>query len=148
MKYTLFFISNTFIISASLKLAKKNTLRLNFHYLKIIHFLHPSLLYRNTKRYSQKCSKKSTCFNDVMWSIIMKIKLKMKTRSQRYNINRPGSRYEHKFTEYKMRLSIMMIICIKQHLSNIWSSVHEKVKQNWSWFLAASNWKRAFLFKS
>ena len=41
----------------------------------------------------------------------------MKTRSQRYNINRPGSRYEHKFTEYKMRLSIMMIICIKQHLS-------------------------------
>ena len=25
----------------------------------------------------------------------------------------------------------MMIICIKQHLSNIWSSVHEKAKQHW-----------------
>ena len=72
----------------------------------------------------------------------------MKTRSQRYNINRPGSRYDYKFTEYKMSLSIMMIICIKQHLSNIWSSIHEKVKQNGGWFLAASNWKRAFLFKS
>ena len=42
-----FFISNTFISNARLKLAKKikqklsNTLRLNFLYLKIIRFLHP-----------------------------------------------------------------------------------------------------------
>ena len=43
-----------------------------------------------------------------------------KKRSQRYNINWP-------------RLSLMMLLCIKQHLSNIWSSVHEKVKQHWSW---------------
>ena len=28
---------------------------------------------------------------------------------------------------------MMMIICIKQPLSNIWSSVHEKVKQHWGW---------------
>ena len=27
----------------------------------------------------------------------------------------------------------MMVICIKQHLSNIWSLIHEKVKQNWGW---------------
>ena len=27
----------------------------------------------------------------------------------------------------------MMFICIKQHLSNIWSSVHEKFKQHWGW---------------
>ena len=25
----------------------------------------------------------------------------------------------------------MMLICIKQHLSNIWSSIHEKGKQRW-----------------
>ena len=25
----------------------------------------------------------------------------------------------------------MRITCIKQHLSNIWSWIHEKVKQNW-----------------
>ena len=30
-------------------------------------------------------------------------------------------------------LSIIMVICIKQHLSNIWSSIHEKVKQHWGW---------------
>ena len=27
----------------------------------------------------------------------------------------------------------MMVICINQHLSNIWSSIHEKVKQRWGW---------------
>ena len=25
----------------------------------------------------------------------------------------------------------MIVICIKQHLSNIWSSIHEKAKQYW-----------------
>ena len=25
----------------------------------------------------------------------------------------------------------MMVICIKQHLSNIWGSIHEKIKQRW-----------------
>ena len=27
----------------------------------------------------------------------------------------------------------MMLISIKQHLINIWSSIHEKVKQRWGW---------------
>ena len=27
----------------------------------------------------------------------------------------------------------MMVISIKQHLGNIWSSIHEKVKQRWDW---------------
>ena len=26
-----------------------------------------------------------------------------------------------------------MFNCIKQYLSNIWSSIHEKVKQHWCW---------------
>ena len=26
-----------------------------------------------------------------------------------------------------------MVICIKQHLSKIWDSIHEKVKQDWGW---------------
>ena len=30
--------------------------------------------------------------------------------------------------KYKMRLSIMIVICIKQPLSNISSSIHKKVK--------------------
>ena len=36
-------------------------------------------------------------------------------------------RHEHKYTKYKMSLSIRMIICIKQQLSNILSSIYEKV---------------------
>ena len=59
--------------------------------------------------------------------------LKMKTRSHRYVINRPRSRHEHKNTKYKMCLSMMMVICIKQHVSNIWSSIHEIVKQRLGW---------------
>ena len=52
----------------------------------------------------------------------MKMRLKMKnTRSQICNINRPGP---------KMCLSVMMVICIKQHLNNILSSIHEKVKRH------------------
>ena len=27
----------------------------------------------------------------------------------------------------------MMLWCIKQHLSNIWSSIHENAKQHWGW---------------
>ena len=28
---------------------------------------------------------------------------------------------------------MMVRLCIKQHVSNIWSSIHEKVKQHWAW---------------
>ena len=28
---------------------------------------------------------------------------------------------------------MMMLICFKQHLSNIWSSLYERVKQHWGW---------------
>ena len=55
----------------------------------------------------------------------------MKNRTHRYNINRP--RHWHKYIKYKICLSIMMAICIKQHLSNILSSSHENVKQHWGW---------------
>ena len=47
------------------------------------------------------------------------MKLKMKHRSQRYDANRPMTRHRQKYTKYKMCLSIMMVICIKQHLSNV-----------------------------
>ena len=53
----------------------------------------------------------------------------MKSISHRYNINRPRPRHEHKYTKYKIFNSTMLVICIKQHLSNIWTSIHEKVKQ-------------------
>ena len=50
-----------------------------------------------------------------------------------YDINRPRSRRGHKY-KYKNCLSMMIFICTKQLLSNIWSSIHEKLKQHWDWF--------------
>ena len=49
----------------------------------------------------------------------MKMRLKMEHRSPRYNINRPRPRHGPKYTKYKMCLSIMIAICIKQNLSKI-----------------------------
>ena len=49
-----------------------------------------------------------------------------------YDMNRPRSRRGHKY-KYKNCLS-MIFICTKQLLSNIWSSIHEKLKQHWDWF--------------
>ena len=40
----------------------------------------------------------------------------MKNRSHRQNINRPRRRHGHKYTKYKLYLSVMMVICTKQHL--------------------------------
>ena len=59
--------------------------------------------------------------------------MKMKNRSHRHDINRlrPGNR--RKFTKWNICLNMMMLTCIKQHLSNTWSSNHEKVKQYWGW---------------
>ena len=71
--------------------------------------------------------------NDVIWLLTMKIRLKMKNRSNKYDINWTNPRQGHKYTKYEFCLSIIMTMCIKQHLRNIWRSVHEKVKQHWGW---------------
>ena len=62
---------------------------------------------------------------------LLKMRLKLKNRSYRYDIGQDMD--GHKHTKYKMCLSIIMVIYIKQHLSNIWNSIHEKVKQHWAW---------------
>ena len=49
----------------------------------------------------------------------MKMRLKMKNRSHRYDINRPTPIHGHKYTKCEMSLSEMMVICIKQHRDNI-----------------------------
>ena len=54
-------------------------------------------------------------------------------RYNRYNKNRPRSRHGHKYSKYKKFLCIMMLVCIKQQLCKIWSSIHEKVKQHKDW---------------
>ena len=76
------------------------------------------LLSKPNVRYSKKCVRnKCVCFNEIMWSIIMKMGLKMKNGSHRYNINKTNPRHGHKYTKHKMLPSMMMVMCNKQHLS-------------------------------
>ena len=56
----------------------------------------------------------------------MKTKMKMKKRLHKYGKNRPKPRYR----KYKKCLSMMLLVSIKQHISNACSSIHEKVKQH------------------
>ena len=111
-----------------------NIQRMNFCYLKIIPNVHPSYdtgIIRHSVRNKRKNS--CVCIHQVMWLIIMKMKMEVNISSHVYDINRPRSWHGHKYSKWKKCLSIMMLVCIKEHLSNIWSSVHEKVKQHWGW---------------
>ena len=46
------------------------------------------------------------------------MRLKIKNGSYSYNINRTNPRDGHKYAKYKMCLSMAMVMCNKQHLSN------------------------------
>ena len=59
----------------------------------------------------------------------MKLKMKMKNRSQRYDINRLRARQGHKSTKQGCR-RMMMPIFIKQHKHHLKLSINEKVKQH------------------
>ena len=125
-----------------------NTLRLNFCYLKIIHILHaryhPNIIWYILEN---KQNKKCVCFREIIRLIIMKMEMKMKKKSHRYGMSRPRSRHGHIYSKYKKCLSKMMLICIKKHLSNIWSSIYEKVKQHWDWVGKKSvAYKKKFVF--
>ena len=95
-------------------------LRLNFRYLKIIHIIHPRYHPQDNRRYSKKYAKKQVRL--FKWVYMMND-----------NENKTRSRHGHKYPKNKMCLSMIMLVCIKQHLSNIWSSIHEEVKQHWGW---------------
>ena len=74
------------------------------------------------------------------------MKMKLKNRSHRYDINRPRSGHEHKYSKYKKGLIMLKLIFTKQHLSNIWSSIHEKVKQHWGWIEKRVAYKKACIW--
>ena len=63
----------------------------------------------------------------------------MKNRLYRQDISRPKPRHGHRYTRYNMYLSIMIVICIKQHLSNIWGSIHEATLR--------LSWKKVLLIR-
>ena len=74
------------------------------------------------------CKKQVHLFKRGYKLIITKIRLKIKNRSHRHDINWPRPRHGHKYTKYKMCLRIMTAICNKQHLK-----VKLEVKQHWGW---------------
>ena len=130
--YTRFFyISNNFVSNARLKLAKikhaTHTLRLNISYLRIIIILYPLYdlkIIGHILKYWWRS--KRVFIHDI--TRLMKM-MKIKNRSYRYDRYRPSSRHGRKYSKYKKCLSIMMLICMKQHLKlNSW-----KVQQHWSW---------------
>ena len=47
------------------------------------------------------------------------MQMEMKNSSHGYNISQPRPSHGQKYSKYKTYLSMMMLICIKQHLSNI-----------------------------
>ena len=111
-----------------------NTLQLGFCYMKIIHVLHPRYHPKIIGHILKNMQKnKCICVHEIIRLTIMKMKIKMKNRSHRHDINRPRLRPGHKNTKYRKFLNMMMLICIKQHLSNICTSIHEKVKQHGGW---------------
>ena len=122
-----FFKSTTFINNGKLKLAKsqanaeqhpKAELLLLENYSHFHQCYHPKVIKNKQKN---MC----VCIHHIIRLIIMK----MKNRSHRYDINRPKPGY----STYKKSLQMLQLICIKQHISNIWSSVYEKAKQHWRW---------------
>ena len=112
----------------------RNTLRLDFYYLKTIHVLHSpchSKIIGHILKNKQK--NKCVCIHKIIRLTIIRMKMKMKNRSHRHDINRPRLKHRHRNRKYRKCLRIMMVICIKQHISNICSSSHENVMQHWSW---------------
>ena len=130
---THFYISIIFICNTRLKSAKNQAKAKQHPEAKLLLFeIYPfssSMLSSKTNlKYSKNVQKnKCVCFNEIIWLVMIKMRMKMKNRSNRYDINRNRPRHGHKYTKYKMYLSVMMVMCNKKHLSNIWSWTHEKL---------------------
>ena len=104
------------------------------------YLLFSSMLSSKTSiRYSKNVRKnKCEYLNEtISWLIILKRSEEIKNRWHRYDINQTSL---NEYAKYKICLSIMMIMCKKQHLSNIWSWIYGTVKQK-----LKLNWKKAFL---
>ena len=144
------FISNIFISNARSKLAKNQAKAKQHSEAELLllknYVLSSSILSsKDNRRYFEKYVKdKNVYLNEVIWLMTMKMMLIIKNRSGRYDIHRPRCRHEHKYTKYIMDLSMMMVIHITQHLSKIWSSIQEKVKQTQGWVRKSVSYKKAF----
>ena len=58
----------------------------------------------------------------------------MKIRLHGYDIKKNlGVDMNANILNIKYDLAMLMIVCTKQHITNIWSSVCERVKLHWGW---------------
>ena len=97
-------------IGKKIKQMLSNSLRLNFCYLKNIRILHPKIIQHILEN---KQKNKCVCIYEIIQSIIMKMIMKMKNRSHRYDMNRFRSRHGQKYSKHKKCLTMMVLICIK-----------------------------------
>ena len=72
------------------------------------------------------------CIHDIIQLTLMNIMMKMKNRSHRH-ITDLDLNLDTDNSKYRECLSMIMFLWTKEHLSNIWSSIHKKVKQHWGW---------------
>ena len=106
-----------------------NTLRLNFWQPNIVRIRHLRYHLTITGHFlKNKQKNKGVCILEIMQLVIMIMKTKMKIDSHRCVINKLRCRHGLKYDKCMKHLSMMMLIYIKQHLSNTWSSVYENVK--------------------
>ena len=96
-----------------------NPLKLNFNYLAVIQILYPSYHPKIIEHILKHRQKSKRVFIQEITQNLMKMKMKMKNRSHRYDKNRSRFRHGHKYSKQKRALSMMVFICIKQHLSSI-----------------------------
>ena len=61
----------------------------------------------------------------------------------KYYENDCMSRHGYKYIKYKKCVSEILPLCIKQHLSKVWSSIHEEVKQHWGWVEKSVAYKKS-----
>ena len=115
-----FFINNTFLSNTKAETGKKIKQKLKAKswgwtvaiWKLFAFFIYATLSSKNNRKYSKKCTKnKYVCLKEVkpIWLMSMKMRLKTKNRSRRYDINRPKPRHGHKYTKYKKCLRILNI---------------------------------------
>ena len=75
---------------------------MNFCYLKIINILysryHPKIIVHVLKNQQKS---KFVCIHDIIQAAIMKMTMKIKNSSHKYELIKPSSRCGHKYSKYK-----------------------------------------------
>ena len=119
-----------------------NTLRLTSAIWKLFVFFNHAVIQKNNT-YSKNICKKQVCLYSWDYAINYIEKENENEKIDHIDTTQiiPRCRHEHKFSKYKKCLTMTMLVCIKEQLCNIWSSIHEKVAT------LRLSWKKALLMR-